>query len=121
MTRLHDLLDEYTEAGTTHRFEDWCRDAGFRYSRKGGFHLAHDESGRLVAAADVDPRTSEAARSWTWRHGHHPDEPHADRRPLPAKPCVTCHAAPVGTFHDGSPRYACGPHAPVWPVREPEA
>lgn len=28
-------------------------------------------------------------------------------------PCFTCGALPSGTFVDGSPRYACGPHAPA--------
>ena len=28
--------------------------------------------------------------------------------------CVTCGAEPVGAFNDGSPRYNCGPHPPVY-------
>jgi hypothetical protein len=28
--------------------------------------------------------------------------------------CATCSATPIGTFHDGSPRFGCGPHAPIF-------
>lgn len=35
----------------------------------------------------------------------------------PAAPaCATCGAVPVGTYRDGSPRYGCGPHEPIWPA-----
>jgi hypothetical protein len=30
-------------------------------------------------------------------------------------PCATCGEPPVGEFHDGSPRYRCGPHLPIFP------
>jgi AAA domain len=29
--------------------------------------------------------------------------------------CATCGSTPIGTFRDGSPRFGCGPHPPVWP------
>jgi hypothetical protein len=32
---------------------------------------------------------------------------------LAAVVCATCGAAPTGTFSNGSPRFACGPHLPV--------
>jgi hypothetical protein len=38
-------------------------------------------------------------------------------RPDPI-PCATCGSTPIGTFHDGSPRYDCGPHFAVY--SEPE-
>lgn len=34
---------------------------------------------------------------------------------LPDIPCATCGKPPTGTYHDGSPRYSCGPHAPIFP------
>lgn len=30
--------------------------------------------------------------------------------------CATCRAAPIDKYRDGSPRYNCGPHAPIYPA-----
>lgn len=32
-------------------------------------------------------------------------------------PCATCGSMPTGVFHDGSPKYSCGPHTPIYPTR----
>jgi hypothetical protein len=53
-----------------------------------------------------------------------PDVPLSqEQEPLAAAngyiPCVTCGASPTGTFLDGSPKYSCGPHPPVYPEALP--
>ena len=94
------LLDAYVADGaadeaTLAAWTTWAAAAGLRSENRNGVLVAINAAGRVVAAMDTSPPPD-------W-HG---------TVPIPAIPCFTCGSLPVDTFHDGSSRYDCGPHAP---------
>ena len=91
---LGQLLEEYLESGTTTSFESVCLANDWRYERHHGIRKAYTPDGRLAMAARVRI-------------------PVLPRRSVPTTPCATCGSLPVGTYHDGSRRYGCGPHEPI--------
>jgi hypothetical protein len=89
--------DAYLESGaasheTRAAFLAIARERGLTVSQRAGLLMARDASGRVVGFLDTYPRDGT------------PD------RPAPTTPCAGCGAQPAGTYHDGSPRYRCGPH-----------
>jgi hypothetical protein len=97
--RLQMLLVEYVAGGVITRtaFMEMAAANDWSYEDRGGVLIAFDDHQRLAAAA--------------YARGTDVDDLRPER--IPTTPCATCGAAPVGTFHEGSPRYTCGPHSPI--------
>lgn len=97
--RLKQLLVEYVNTGAITRivFMEMAAANGWYYEDRGGVLVAFDDYQRVAAAAVAREADTTG--------------PRRDR--IPAIPCASCGAAPVGTFYDGSPRYGCGPHPPI--------
>lgn len=104
MSALETWRDAYVESGsasaeTRRAFRAMAAERGLTVQRRGSLLLARDAGGRVVGFLDTHPRDGSTGRA------------------IPSTPCVGCGAAPVGTYHDGSPRYQCGPH-PVTYAKE---
>ena len=96
---LKNLLDDYTERGTTRGFPEWARSMGWRVVRRRGYWLAYN--GEHLAAFAVATVRGAASRQ------------------LSRIPCATCEILPTGEYSTGRTvderrRYGCV-HAPIEP------
>jgi hypothetical protein len=92
---LGQLLEDYTEQGTTRGFPAWARGMGWRVVRRDGYWFAYNGD-RLVAAAATTVRG-------------------AVSRQLSRIACPSCGAMPTGEYPTGKSvddrrSYSCGPH-----------
>ena len=89
------VLAKYLDGGLDYleALATWGRSLGYEVRRVKGV-VTVSRAGRVIAAAAPT------------RH----ERPGQEPRPIVGEPCATCSAAPTSTFHDGSPKYDCGPH-----------
>jgi hypothetical protein len=90
-----DVLTSYLEGGRDYlnALGVWGRSLGYEVRRKKGIVTVWNGD-HLVAAASPPVRERLLG---------------VPRR-IVGGPCPTCGAAPTSTYHDGSPKYDCGPH-----------